>query len=223
MGGMMCSVQGFQESYGQITNYSEVASIVAAIGARDWLGLQHEKIKPRCLHDAGSEGFRLWPGIWGGSIHWFDCRTLQGEIPSNHCDPEDPSSDGGWRRLCKCEALPSSSASTTSAATTTQTTTAESLGVPAGYEIAGSDAMCTDEARTAWNQGIEVGEHPRSWQDDVHSCAERCSATGGCNGFVFWPASAQTRGYCRTYAACDELLCEGCHEYHGSQAFRRLP
>merc|ERR1711920_927891 len=73
-------------------------------------------------------------------------------------------------------------------------TSVESSGAPSGYELAGSDAMCTDEALTEWNQGIEVGEHPRSRQDDVHSCAERCSATGGCDGFVFWPASAQTRG-----------------------------
>merc|ERR1719270_2751282 len=101
-------------------------------------------------------------------------------------------------------------------------TSVESSGAPAGYELAGSDAMCTDEALTRWNQGIEVGENPRSRQDDVHSCAERCGATAGCNGFVFWPASAQTHAQCRTYSACDELLCEGCDEYRDSQAFRRV-
>lgn len=101
-------------------------------------------------------------------------------------------------------------------------TSVESSGAPAGYELAGSDAMCTDEALTRWNQSIEVGENPRSRQDDVHSCAERCGTTPGCNGFVFWPASAQTRGLCRTYAACDELLCEGCHEYRGSHAYHRV-
>merc|ERR1712151_611287 len=96
-------------------------------------------------------------------------------------------------------------------------TSVESSGGAAGYELAGSDAMCTDEALTRWNQGIEVGEHPRSRQDDVQSCAERCSATADCNGFVFWSS-----GHCRTYSACDELLCEGCHEYRGSPAFRRV-
>merc|ERR1719464_599501 len=149
--GMTCSAQGFRDAYDKISNYTEVSSIVAAIGARDWLGLQHEKITPRCLRDAGPWGYRLWPGVWGGSIHWFNCHYLQGGVPENHCDPVSPGSDGDWRRLCKCMQPPVAAVTTTT--TTTMTASPSAL---AAYEFAGSDAMCTDNALTAWNQGIEA-------------------------------------------------------------------
>jgi len=81
--------------------------------------------------------------------------------------------------------------------------------------------MCTDDAKKRWNQGIEVGTWPRSHQTNVQACANRCNGISGCNGFVYWNATAQSApGHCRTYGACTQLLCEGCHEYRGSTAYR---
>jgi len=199
--GMTCTAQGFRDAYDQISNYSAVSRIVAAIGRRDWLGLQQEKIFPQCLKDGGSWGYRLWPGTWGSNWGHFDCLHWSGDIPDDHCAPSNPG--GGWRRLCKC------------VSTSTSTTTT----FPAGYTQVGTDAMCTDEAHTAWNEGIEIGTWPRSHQSSMQACAERCEATHGCNGFVFWNGTAG--GHCRTYRACSTVLCQDCHEYRGSIAARR--
>lgn len=217
--GMTCTVQGFRDSHSQISNYTEVAAIVAAIGDRDWLGVQLEKIKPRCLNDAGPYGYRLWPGTWGGSdIHWFNCHYWQGDVPHDHCAPQSPGASS-WRRLCKC--MPPTATTSTTTTSTTSSTTTTLVDAPAGYGLAGFEGMCTDDVGTAWNQGIEVGQWPRSYQENTQACAQRCDAIDGCNGFVFWNATSSNYGHCRTYAACTQLLCQGCHEYRGSTAFGR--
>lgn len=220
--GMTCSAQGFRDVYGQISNFTEVSRIVDAIGARDWLGLNMEKITPQCLQDGGPHGFRLWPGLWGGSIHYMPCNWLHGDVPEDHCDPEFTSGNRGWRRLCKCSEPRTTTTTQTTTSTTTSTTTTAGASGLAAYELVGDDAMCTDDALTAWNEGAEVGQWPRSHQNDLEACALRCDATSGCNGFVFWSESPNERmnGHCRTYVACSRLLCEGCHEYLGSKAYR---
>merc|ERR1711963_568801 len=76
--------------------------------------------------------------------------------------------------------------------------------------------MCTDsEGTTDWTK-VEVVEHPRSTDNSFQQCVSRCNALGECQGFVFWFLDGQ----CRTYRACDELICDGCHEYLNSQAFK---
>jgi len=59
--GMTCSAQGFRDVYGQISNFTEVSRIVAAIGARDWLGLNMEKITPQCCKTEGRTGSAFGP------------------------------------------------------------------------------------------------------------------------------------------------------------------
>lgn len=196
--GLTCTAEGFRDSRHQISSFEGVEAIIDAIGHRDWLGLSHEMVYPQCVEDGGSAGHRLWPGIWGSNFNWFNCMHWQGSIPDDHCAPHNPG--GNWRRLCKCHV-----------ATTTTTT--------AGYSQVGSDAMCTDDALSKWSEGIEVGQWPRSHQSDLHSCAQRCEATPGCEGFVFWHEVIP--GHCRTYRACSKLLCQGCHEYIGSKAYLR--
>eukprot|EP00930_Biecheleria_cincta_P001757 TRINITY_DN102860_c0_g1_i1.p1 TRINITY_DN102860_c0_g1~~TRINITY_DN102860_c0_g1_i1.p1 ORF type:complete len:1255 (+),score=157.77 TRINITY_DN102860_c0_g1_i1:61-3825(+) len=87
---------------------------------------------------------------------------------------------------------------------------------PAGYGWVGSDAMCTDLDNSAWNEGIEVGQYPRSDGNTFEQCGARCNALDECKGFVFW---FETR-HCRTYGACEQLLCRGCSEYANSLAFK---
>jgi hypothetical protein len=107
-------------------------------------------------------------------------------------------------------------ASATTNTTADSTTTTATMQVPPGYTHVGSNGMCTDVNETAWNGGIEVGTHPRSNQDSLQSCADRCGQTEACQGVVYW-----TNGECRTYKSCDRFQCHGCHEYTNSEAFRK--
>lgn len=199
--GLTCTAEGFRDSQHQISSFEGVESIINAIGRRDWLGLSHEKVYPECVGDGGSGGHRLWPGIWGARFDWFNCMHWQGSIPDDHCAPEG-NWGGSWRRMCKCQGT-----------TTTTTTTT----VPAGYSQVGSDAMCTDDALTKWNEGIEVGQWPRSHQSNLQDCAQRCETTPGCAAFVYWHEG--NPGHCRTYRACSKFLYQGYHEYTGSKAY----
>eukprot|EP00931_Biecheleriopsis_adriatica_P015182 TRINITY_DN11755_c0_g1_i1.p1 TRINITY_DN11755_c0_g1~~TRINITY_DN11755_c0_g1_i1.p1 ORF type:complete len:995 (-),score=146.79 TRINITY_DN11755_c0_g1_i1:47-2974(-) len=200
--GLTCSAQGFRDSQAQIGSFEGVTAVIDAIGQRDWLGLSAgELVYPQCIADGGSAGYRLWPGVWGQNFDWFNCMHWQGDIPDDHCAPSNAPEAGGWRRLCKCEAR--------------MTTT-----VATGYTQVGSNAMCTDDAFTRWNEGIAVGEHPRSQQENLQACEERCEDTPGCNGFVYWHDVIP--GHCRTYRACDQLRYQNFHEYLGSKAFRRV-
>lgn len=198
--GMTCTAEGWADAFNEISNATAVSRIIAAIGHRDWLGLNKEMIYPQCLRDRGHGGYRIWPGTWGNSMNFFDCYHFnpRGDVPADYCDPADaPTNSQSWRRLCKC------------LSTTTM--------FPAGYELAGTDAMCTDEANTPWNGGIEVGRWPRSHQPSIEACAQRCDDTEGCHGFGYWPSEE----HCRTYRACTHRRCEGCHEYRGSLMARR--
>lgn len=207
---MTCTSQGFADAYDEISNFTRVSAIIGAIGQRDWLGLNLETVYPQCVRNAGRFGYAIWPGTWGRTMHWFNCHYYYNrnrQVPDDYCDPVRAPGRQPWRRLCKCQ--------------TTTTTTM----IPAGYELAGLDAMCTDAANTNW-RGMELGPGPngqwsRSRQPSIAACAARCDNTHGCQGFGYWYTGKHIH-QCRTYRACTHLQCHTCHEYRGTKMARRV-
>jgi hypothetical protein len=149
----------------------------------------------RCDATAGCNGFVYWQGEAGGSCDNC-CRTYSAcSTLRNNEHHEYMYSDAYLK----------------------------AIAVPSGYTHVGSHAMCTDNELTNWNEGIEVGRHSRSRQDNTDLCAERCDATAGCNGFVYWQpgTGGSCDNCCRTYGACDTMRNTGFHEYVGSNAYLR--